>query len=50
MEGSFATSTANTSNDQRLLLGNIVDQGGGCCGGTNSCNTKNNQRRSPMRV
>ena len=49
MEGSFAannTSTINTYNDQRLLIGNIVDEGGG----VDNLNTKNNHRRSPMRV
>ena len=49
MEGSFAannTSTINTSNDQRLLIGNIIDEGGG----VDNSNTKNNHRRSPMRV
>ena len=49
MEGSFAasnTSTINTSTDQHLLIGNILDEGGG----VDSSNTKSNHRRSPMRV
>ena len=49
MEGSFAannTSTINKSTDQHLLIGNILDEGGG----VDNSNTKNNHRRSPMRV
>ena len=46
MEGIIGTNAASTiipSTEQRLLLGNVVDDGGGL-------DIKNNHRRSPMRV
>ena len=43
LAGTNATSTIIPSTEQRLLLGNVVDEGGGS-------DIKNSHRRSPMRV